>query len=307
MIPFLLTQLALRLRWHQRVLPFVSWGMLLAMGGLWPLIAGLSWYGWDKHPNAVFALTHLNLPQLTVLAATVTLSFLLNSSQAWWRRWWRQVVTWLPLAIFAIFLMVSWWPLNYFKEVVKEDHLVEWLQFWVLFLGAGLQLGSVRRHWQAKNYLRFAVAAVTLLGFTLVAGDEISWGQRLLGLQVEESIQEINRQGEITFHNLYAVEWLMIYAYTTLSAVGTVTGLAVRSVARLRQQPLLAPAALLVGYFAFPLLFFVQQLRIQWGIWHSWSEIAELSLYLGLVLWVILFEHWQALTAWSQTKKSAQR
>jgi len=62
-----------------------------------------------------------------------------------------------------------------------------------------------------------------------------------------------------------------------------------------RRLTMLAPLSLLIGFFVFPLIFFVQQLRIMWGIWHAWSEVAELSLYAGLVLSVVLFERWTTL------------
>ena len=37
----------------------------------------------------------------------------------------------------------------------------------------------------------------------VAAGEELSWGQRLLGLQTPPALQEINAQDEINLHNLY--------------------------------------------------------------------------------------------------------
>jgi hypothetical protein len=63
---------------------------------------------------------------------------------------------------------------------------------------------------------------LSLLGLALVffvgAGEEISWGQRILGLETPESLESINDQGEINLHNLstgtlnqlFQVFWLVM-------------------------------------------------------------------------------------------------
>jgi hypothetical protein len=47
-----------------------------------------------------------------------------------------------------------------------------------------------------------------------VAGEEVSWGQRILGLQTPETLAEINRQDELTLHNIddvrVALEFVLI-------------------------------------------------------------------------------------------------
>lgn len=48
----------------------------------------------------------------------------------------------------------------------------------------------------------FGLAAVFLLG----AGEEISWGQRLLGVPTPEAVAAVNAQGELTLHNLTAFQ-----------------------------------------------------------------------------------------------------
>lgn len=53
----------------------------------------------------------------------------------------------------------------------------------------------------------------------LALGEEISWGQRILGIETPASMSEINTQGEINFHNIGAVNeffggtyrWMSIY------------------------------------------------------------------------------------------------
>ena len=42
--------------------------------------------------------------------------------------------------------------------------------------------------------------------FLLMAGEEISWGQRILGLPTPDWLREINLQNELTLHNLTALQ-----------------------------------------------------------------------------------------------------
>lgn len=291
LLPFLVLQLVARCWTNSGLKPLVKLPLFIALIILWPLIIGLSIYSRDAHPNAVYSLTQLNLIQVTNLAFYLTFSWLINQPVKWWRKYWQIMLFALPFLAYLLLLMVSFWPLNFFKEIVKEDHIIEYLQFWTLILGGVSGLLAMIKHLKIGRHWRAMLAGLAMLVFFVIAGDEISWGQRLLGLETSESYQEINRQGELTWHNLYAVEWLMIYAYTSISLIGTVIGglsLLSRKVAKMT---LFAPGRLLIGFFVLSLIYFVGQLRVNWGIWHPWSEVAELSHYAGVVFWYLLFEN----------------
>lgn len=45
----------------------------------------------------------------------------------------------------------------------------------------------------------YGAAAVFFFGF----GEEISWGQRILGFSVPKNLENINSQSELTFHNIH--------------------------------------------------------------------------------------------------------
>lgn len=92
-------------------------------------------------------------------------------------------------------------PLS-FANYVVEDGTVEWLTV------AGLLAASLvcfarfarllkKRHW-------WFLAVTLLLGLLLffAAGEEISWGQRILHLKSSEFFEKNNAQHETNFHNL---------------------------------------------------------------------------------------------------------
>jgi hypothetical protein len=89
-----------------------------------------------------------------------------------------------------------------FLQFTVEDGIVEWLTVLGLLLGAFVAFKRVvtLRH---KKGVVFLVASF-LLGLVLIfgAGEEISWGQRILGLKSPEYFKEHNAQGETNLHNL---------------------------------------------------------------------------------------------------------
>src|SRR5690242_12778868 len=136
-----------------------------------------------------------------------------------WRRWWAAAETdaleaglsrrwgraifWLPLVGGALVgATIVDKPL--FHWLLDEDHLVEWLQFALLaFTVVAAGIGSVRMarrgQWAAAAlYVLFALAAFVL------AGEEISWGQRVFGYGVPEGLAAVNDQREVNLHNIAA-------------------------------------------------------------------------------------------------------
>ncbi len=86
---------------------------------------------------------------------------------------------------------------------IREDGLVEWLTFVVLIVMSAFSFimsfafsrsgaeGRAKKVWLFLGFL-----------FFFGAMEEISWGQRILGIQSPEWFLKHNRQGEITIHNL---------------------------------------------------------------------------------------------------------
>lgn len=111
------------------------------------------------------------------------------------------------LVVFGIYVLIYVISrLFFFEEVFVrlygEDKLFEYLTavFFliasVLFLLAFLNLKK-----KLSNYMKFVFLGLTFLCF-FTGMEEISWGQRILGIETPETIKELNHQEEITLHNL---------------------------------------------------------------------------------------------------------
>jgi hypothetical protein len=89
-----------------------------------------------------------------------------------------------------------------FETFTVEDGFVEWLT--VLGLLAGSFTCFYRFFKLRKEKRWMFLTATFLLGILLffAAGEEISWGQRLFGIESPEYFKQRNTQGETNLHNL---------------------------------------------------------------------------------------------------------
>jgi hypothetical protein len=106
----------------------------------------------------------------------------------------------------AVLVVASRADKSLFRAIADEDRLLEWLQF-VGFAAASLfalvcawRLRKAGRPLPALAYLLFG------LGCFFIAGEEIAWGQRIIGFGTPETLEEINEQEEVTIHNINSVQ-----------------------------------------------------------------------------------------------------
>ena len=92
---------------------------------------------------------------------------------------------------------------DYFHHVyTAEDGLLEWLTVLALGAVAVVLAGRLWKYRRSFNWRQRSVLAALVVLATFGAGEEISWGQRLLGIETSEFFLDHNRQQEINLHNL---------------------------------------------------------------------------------------------------------
>ena len=92
------------------------------------------------------------------------------------------------------FIGISW-----FDWLKSEDGLLEWMQFIEYALSSLLAFLIFLRS-KKKDFNTFIWLLIAFLSF-LIAGEEISWGERIFGYSIE-SIKELSIQDETNIHNL---------------------------------------------------------------------------------------------------------
>ena len=237
-------------------------------------------------PGAV-APTHAAMTPLRALDATLA-----ADTREWmlpgWSRWPLLV---LPLLGAGAVALAAPHPRLY-ESLMSEDRVVEWLQFGAILAAVpAFAVASLA----ARRADRRALAVLFLLvglGSFVVAGEEISWGQRLLGIETPEALERINHQGETNIHNIPVIQRLFNLGelLVGLYAFGLPILWRIRSIrSRLegRLDRLLVPPLALASLFFLPFAYrafratFLPEAgeRItQYGEW------PELALYVGVLI-----------------------
>ena len=90
--------------------------------------------------------------------------------------------------------------MSWFDWLRSEDGPLEWIQFIEYFISSLLALLIYIRRNRKRHLDSIIWLLISFLSF-LIAGEEISWGERITGLSIG-FVSDINVQGETNFHNL---------------------------------------------------------------------------------------------------------
>ncbi len=115
----------------------------------------------------------------------------------------RTVVAWAPVVVLAAVVVGKVVAPGVSHRLVREDNLVEYLTALAYVLAGAAALVAARRLHRGLAP-RWLIATQVALGVLLlaVAGEEVSWGQRLLGFDGPGFLVDANAQGEPNVHNL---------------------------------------------------------------------------------------------------------
>ena len=86
--------------------------------------------------------------------------------------------------------------------ISEEDGLLESATAVVLLVCAALLVSGIRRAGAIDRRLGVGVTALAIVCFLLLM-EEISWGQRILGFETPDEIDQINAQQETNLHNMF--------------------------------------------------------------------------------------------------------
>ena len=124
-----------------------------------------------------------------------------------WLLGYRLKLGYLVLGVFSVLIypglmifFVSLHP-NYYRVINREDNIIEWLTVFFLILAMVLAIihGLNTRRRDSLNVWFFVLFAAACVFFAI---EEISWGQRIFGLESPEYFVEHSDQQEINVHNV---------------------------------------------------------------------------------------------------------
>ncbi|SLN32085.1 hypothetical protein TRL7639_01386 [Falsiruegeria litorea R37] len=117
-------------------------------------------------------------------------------------------IFWYLIFFVAHFLFYTYYLRVVLQGADPEDTLLEWGTFVLAFIGGVIFLICAYKGSRFSIFLGLA--------WLLFAFEEISWGQRVLGIETPEVMLEYNYQEELNFHNL--INPLQKYLYVPFNA-----------------------------------------------------------------------------------------
>lgn len=196
-----------------------------------------------------------------------------------------------PLLVQAAFLTLAVLDAASYRAITDEDGIIEWLQFAALLVAGGAFVVLARQLRSSGRLLGALVAVLAGAVILVVAGEEISWGQRVFGWATPDVLQVENVQGETNFHNLHVAALVVRVGQLGAAAYGVLIPLAAIFMAATfrRVDPIFVPPLALVTSFLPLAVYWVLRVPFVPSFTMTrFSEIPELTFYIGLVLVAVM-------------------
>ena len=202
-----------------------------------------------------------------------------------------------PVFVIAFFVLLRIGDERMYYFLLYEDHPIEVLSAFLYFCATVMAgLTASRLLARGNRWIGGGYVLLTLAMF-FIFGEEISWGQRILGIASPEFFLEHSFQQEINVHNLQPVQDLLHRIYIVIGLGGGLVWIATAITPpdhRLFNR-CFTPSWYLMLYFLPVAIFysyyeFVRPHGDPLGVTGRDQEVAELLLCLGFLLFIL--ENW---------------
>lgn len=276
--------------WKQSIIPqiFFYTYLYILVPVLTILAIVLTYIELSHYYNFLYSQYFIYFERVSMWAISSWLMVLVLSPQKMWKKQWQNIVFILPVVFLAGMTLIWMWPQDVFIGLVKEDNLIENLQVLVLLAGATGAFLLANKFIKTKLFFIATIFIVGGAGLLFIAGDEISWGQRLLGFGTPSDLAAENVQNEVTVHNIEGIHQLVGYGYILTGLYGAFAWILADNFLKkyYRWTKYFVPPAYLFFFFYLSLVYNSYALG---GVnnFKEWSEVAELMLYSGISLFLI--------------------
>lgn len=112
------------------------------------------------------------------------------------------IVLIIPIFIFFSFQIVKMRDYPTYVVLVNEDHIVEYMTSIIYFISSLIAFYVAIKFFRCRFMLFGILYALFATALFVFFGEEISWGQRLMGMHTTGFFAEHNLQREVNLHNL---------------------------------------------------------------------------------------------------------
>jgi hypothetical protein len=256
------------------------------------------WAEFNLYPNFTLSKFRIHPDQFALIPLAFTALLLIEIDKNKLKRLNKALFCLFPLLIFPLLIIIKQAYPTVFNFVVAEDSILEYLGFALYLVTAFFAAKTVKNILKikmdhSKKIILTIFFALITVASILIAGEEISWGQRIFNIATPEEYATQNHQNELNLHNN---EDVFHYVYVAYFYLGLYGGLA--WIIRLLSEKFfpkkkvtkwaetLIPNWNLALYFLPSAIY--SRLRTLYGAWtfNKWEELMELALVIGITLFV---------------------
>ncbi|WP_207535252.1 hypothetical protein [Desertivirga arenae] len=114
----------------------------------------------------------------------------------------KTISNWSIPVLTSVFIVLYLVNREFYRFVISEDQVVEWGTFAFLMLSGCISLALAIKHWNLFHQYHYFFIAFFLFNF-LAGFEEISWGQRVIGMETTGVFHQYSDQNEINLHNTF--------------------------------------------------------------------------------------------------------
>lgn len=244
--------------------------------------------------NYVLDIIGVNYSRYLYLAITTIIITLITKSKAFYSKYWRYLIFFFPLPIILLFIFIYLRNQQLYRWMISEDSLVEWSQFALIAASSLISL-KLSLFLKKNNTILAIIFLVLAIGLLVVAGEEISWGQRILEIQTPQQLAQRNLQEEITIHNIDVFFGLVYRGYMVIGLLGSSLWMIKNSLNKRLFAPLnqivdiFIPDWYLFIYFLIVFIYNFDRIYISRYVGESLSE-EPMELILMLAIFIFFFD-----------------
>ena len=167
-----------------------------------------------------------------------------------------------------------------YLHLISEDFFGEYLaSLFFVTAGAVFIIKGVKQQGISRLLAVLLGAAMLFIG-----GEEVSWGQRLLEVPTPEALEVINKQGEITLHN---IGFLQTFPFHEVVGVGLLFTLALIMLKNKRNLTILLDVAPLPSLEIWP-IFVITAVALIFQPFLKGDEISDIFLGASCLIWACI-------------------
>lgn len=183
-----------------------------------------------------------------------------------------------------------------YKAFTTEDGIAENIQVVFFIVAFVFCFRIVHNRAHRRDYLYAVLYGILCVGLFFIIGEEVSWGQRIIGWDTPQHLKIANKQDETNLHNIYGVGETIKWLHLVFAAYGTFMPILLMRSNRLERYShhlaMIVPHYSLIPYFFISLVWrlfrnLVDVPKRFYFVVSEYTEVIELVIASAIMLFLI--------------------